>query len=101
MAFNLPRTPDGWMSVVSAVLLTGYFAFALYALFSPSNDPQRGMAQGFITLVALILLLLGGALWFGVARHHPWVVRIVFVITIFPALSQTAQEIYLLMHRAP
>jgi hypothetical protein len=65
------------------------------------NDPQQGMAQGFITLVALILLLFGGALWFGVARQHPWVVRIVFAITIFPALSQIAQEIYLLMRHAP
>lgn len=87
--------------MVSAVLLTGYFAFALSALFSPSNDPQQGMAQGFITLVALILLLFGGALWFGVARQHPWVVRMVFAITIFPALSQIAQEIYLLMRHAP
>jgi hypothetical protein len=101
MDFKFPRTPDGWMSMVSAVLLTGYFAFALSALFSPSNDPQQGMAQGFITLVALILLLFGGALWFGVARQHPWVVRIVFAITIFPALSQIAQEIYLLMRHAP
>jgi hypothetical protein len=55
MAFNRPRTPDGWMSVVSAVLLTVYFALALHAFLSPSNDPQQGMAQGFITLVALIL----------------------------------------------
>ena len=101
MAFTFPRTPDGWMSIVSAALLAGYFVFALYALSSPSNDPQRGMAQGFITLVALILLLLGGVLWFGVARKHPWIVRTVFAITIFPALSQFAQEIYLLIHRGP
>jgi hypothetical protein len=101
MAFNFPRTADGWMSVISAVLLTGYFVFALYALFSPSDDPQRGMAQGFITMVAVLLLSLGGALWFAVARNHPWLLRIIFVIVIFPALSQTAQEIYLLMRRAP
>ncbi len=89
------------MSLVSGVLLAGYFAVALHALFSPSSDPQRGMAEGFIILVAVILLLIGGALWFGVARRHPWVVRIVFVITVFPALSQVAQEIYLLTHRRP
>jgi hypothetical protein len=65
MDFKFPRTPDGWMSMVSAVLLTGYFALALSALFSPSNDPQQGMAQGSITLVALVLLFFGGALWFG------------------------------------
>jgi hypothetical protein len=92
MDFKFPRTPDGWMSMVSAILLTEYFALALSALFSSSNDPQQGMAQGFITLVALILLLFGGALWFGVARQHPWVVRIVFAITIFPALSQIARK---------
>jgi hypothetical protein len=44
MAFKFPQTADGWMGIVSAALLTGYFAFALYALFSPSNDPQQGMA---------------------------------------------------------
>ena len=38
--------------------------------------------------------------WFGVARKHPWVIRTVFAITIFPVLSQTAQEIFLLLHRA-
>ena len=100
MAVKFPRTPDGWMSAVSAVLLAGYLMLAMYALFSPSNDPQRGMAQGFITFVAFILLLLGAALWFAVARNHRWLVRIIFVITLFPALSQTAQEIYLLIHRA-
>ena len=89
------------MSAVSAVLLTVYFALALHAFLSPSSDPQQGMAQGFITLVALILLLLGSALWFGVARKHAWVVRTIFVITIFPAVSQIAQEIYLLIHRGP
>jgi hypothetical protein len=80
---------------------TGYFVFALYALFSPSDDPQRGMAQGFITMVAIVLLSLGGALWFAVARNHPWLLRFIFVIAIFPALGQTAQEIYLLMRRGP
>jgi hypothetical protein len=59
------------------------------------------MSQGFVALVALVLLLFGGALWFGVARQRPWVVRFVFAITIFPALSQIAQQIYLLMRHAP
>lgn len=93
------RTPDKWMSIASTVLLAGYFLFAVYSLFSPSDDPQQGMARGFIILVGLVLLSLGGALWFGVARNHPWVVRIVFAVSIFPALSQTAQEIFLLVHR--
>ena len=93
------RTPDKWMAIASALLLAGYFALALYAMASPSGDPQRGMAQGFIIFVAFVLLLLAGALWFGVARDHRWVVRIVFAVTVFPALSQIAQEIFLPVRR--
>ena len=59
------------------------------------------MAQGFIIFVGLVLLSLGGALWFGVARKHPWMVRAIFALSIFPALSQTAQEIFSLVHRGP
>ena len=80
-------------------LLAGYFAFALYTMSSPSSDPQRGMAQGFIIFVALVLLLLAGLLWFGVARNHPWAVRIAFAVAVFPALSQIAQEIFLVARR--
>jgi len=101
MGFNDLRTPDRWMTGISAVFLVAYFVFSVYTLAAPSAyDPQQGMAYGFITFLAFILLLLGGALWFGVARKHPWVIRTVFAITIFPVLSQTAQEIFLLVHRA-
>lgn len=101
MRFKDLGTPDKWMTAISAVLLVAYFTFSVYTLGAPSvYDPQQGMAYGFITFIAFILLLLGGALWFGVARNHPWVIRIVFAITIFPVLSQTAQEIFLLVHRA-
>jgi hypothetical protein len=99
MGLNDLRTPDKWMAIVSAALLVVYFALALNALLSPSGDPQRGMADGFIILVALVLLSIGGVLWFGVTRKHPWVVRVVFVLTVFPALSQIAQEIFLVVHR--
>ena len=88
------------MSIASAVLLAVYFALALHAGASPSNDPPRGMAQGFIIFVALLLLLVGGALWFAVARNHPWLLRIIFGLSAFPALSLTAQHIFLLLHRA-
>ena len=93
------RAPDRWMAIASALLLAGYFAYALYAMASPSDDPQRGMAQGFIILVALALLSLAGLLWFGVARNHPWMVRIVFAVAVFPALSLIAQEIFLVVRR--
>ena len=87
------------MAIASALLLAGYFAYALYAMSSPSDDPQRGMAQGFIILVALALLSLAGLLWLGVARNHPWMVRIVFAVSVFPALSLIAQEIFLVVRR--
>jgi hypothetical protein len=38
MDFKFPRTPDGWMSMVSAVLLTGYFALALSARHFVNDD---------------------------------------------------------------
>ena len=99
MAFDDLRPVDKWLSVVSAILLPVYFVFAVFALASPSDDPQQGMAQGFIILVALVLMSLGGALWFGVARQRPWLVRVVSVLVILPALSQIAQEVFLLVHR--
>jgi hypothetical protein len=102
MSFQDLRTPDKWMALISAVLLAGYFAFLVYTLAAPSEfDPQQGMAVGFIVMLAFILLLVGGALWFGVARKHPWVIRTVFAFVIFPVLSQTAQEIFLAMRHAP
>ena len=94
------RAADKWMSVATAVLLSAYFAIALYAGGSPSNDPQRGMAQGFIIFVALLLLLAGGVLWFAVVRNHPWLLRIIFGFTVLPTLSLIAQHIFLLVHRA-
>jgi hypothetical protein len=97
---NQLRAADKWMSIASAVLLVVYFALALYAGASPSNDPQRGMAQGFIILVSLLLLSIGGVLWFAVVRNHPWLLRTVFAFTVFPALSFIAQQIFLLAHRA-
>ena len=99
MAFSDLRPVDKGLSIASAILLPVYFVFAVFALASPSDDPQQGMAQGFIILVALVLMLFGGALWFGVARRRPWLVRVVSVLVIFPAVSLIAQEIFLLVHR--
>jgi hypothetical protein len=87
------------MSIVSVVLLVAYFALALYAAASPSNDPQRGLAQGFIIFVAVLLLVVGGVLWFAVARNHPWLLRILFAFTVFPALSFMAQQLFLFVRR--
>jgi hypothetical protein len=83
------------MSIATALLLAVYFLVALSAGASPSNDPQQGMAQGFIIFVALVLMMVGGVLWFAVARNHLWLLRFIFVMTAFPALSLMAQYIFL------
>ena len=99
MAFNELLAVDKCLSIVSVVLLAVYFVLAVYALSSPSDDPQQGMAVGFVILVGLVLLSLGGVVWLGIARGRPWIVRTVSVLVILPALSMIAQEIFLLLHR--
>jgi ABC-type transport system involved in multi-copper enzyme maturation permease subunit len=86
MAVNELRAVDKCLGIVSVVLLAAYFVLVVYALSSPSDDPQRGMAVGFVILAGLVLLSLGG-------------VRTVSVLVILPALSMIAQEIFLLLHR--
>jgi len=88
------------MSIATALLLAAYFAAALYAGGSASNDPQRGMAQGFIIFVAVLLVAVGAVLRFAVVRNRPWLLRIIFAFTVLPTLSLTAQYLYLLAHRA-
>ena len=86
-----------WMSIASAVLLTGYFCLQSVVAF-PSDDPQQGMARGFIILVGLVLLSFAAALDESRETSIPGG-RTVLAVSIFPALSQTAQEIFLFVHR--
>ena len=79
-------------------LLGAYLVFPLYGLFSPSDDPQRGMANGFLMFVVALLLTLEGLLWFGVIRNKVWLVRVVFGIAILRALSPIARLIYVLSY---
>jgi hypothetical protein len=37
-----------WKAMCAAILLACYLGFAIWALFSPSDDPQRGMAIGLL-----------------------------------------------------
>jgi hypothetical protein len=94
------KTPGkwDWMAIVAALLLAGYMAFALYALFSPSDDPQRGMANGFSCLTIVIFVSLEALLWFGVSRGRRWIVRTAFAIAALPALALVARLVYLLVH---
>ena len=90
-----------WKSIIAAILLACYLGFAIWALFSPSDDPQRGMAIGFIILVVLILITLGLLLWRAILRGRRWLVWTVFVIAVVPALLQTAEMIYVTFFRTP
>jgi hypothetical protein len=85
------------MAIVAALLLAGYMAFALYALFSPSDDPQRGMANGFSCLAIVIFVSLEALLWLGVSRGRRGIVRTVFAIAALPALALVARLVYLLV----
>jgi hypothetical protein len=89
---NAPRWD--WPSIVAAILLACYLGVAIWALAEPSDDPQRGMAIGFIVPVALILVALELLLWRAVVRRRRWLVWTIFVIAVLPALLQTAETIY-------
>ena len=99
MAFRDLRPWDRRLAIASALLLAAYFLVAVFAGASPSSDPQQGMAQGFIVFVGVALLAIAGLLWFSVARNHPWIVRVVFVLAAYPALAKMAELIYLGLHR--
>lgn len=82
---------------ITAVLLAGYLGVAAWGLASPSSDPQRGMAQGCLTLFVFVLLALAGLLFLGARRRHRWLVWTVFGICAAPSLSLLARGIYLLV----
>ena len=82
---------------IAGILLAVYLFVAIRALASPSSDPQRGMAIGFIVPVTLFLLTLAAVLWYGATHARPGMVWTVFVITALPSLSFVARAIYLLV----
>jgi hypothetical protein len=82
---------------ITAVLLAGYLGLAAWGLASPSSDPQRGMAQGCLSLFAVVVLGLGGLLWLGARRGYRWLVWTIFGICAAPSLSLLARGIYLLV----
>ncbi len=86
-----------FVASVAGVLLAGYFAVVGWAWSSTTNDPQAGMAIGFLMLVTLFLLGLAGLLWYAVTRERAWLVWLVFAICAFPSLSLVGRGIYLLV----
>ena len=93
----MKANPPTAVIVITALLLAGYLGVVGWAWASPSNDPQRGMAVGFLMLVTLLLLGLAGLLWLGAARGFPRLVWTVFGICVLPSLSLVARGIYLLV----
>lgn len=82
---------------ITAILLAGYLGVAVWGLASPSSDPQRGMAQGCLTLFGIVVLALCGLLWLGAKRRYRWLVWTIFGICAAPSLSLLARGIYLLV----
>ena len=82
---------------ITTLLLMGYFGVVVWAWSSPTNDPQAGMAVGFLMLVTLFLLGLAGLLWYSVAKKRRGVAWVVFAICASPALSFLARGIYLVV----
>ena len=82
---------------ITVLLLMGYLGIVVWAWSSPTNDPQAGMAVGFLMLVTLVLLGLAGLLWYSVAKKRRGVAWVVFAICASPALSFLARGIYLVV----
>jgi hypothetical protein len=91
--------PPAAVVVATALLLASYLGVIVWGLLSPSNDPQRGMAQGCLSLAALAVLALAGLLWFGAARGHRRLVWILFWMCAFPAFLLIAQGVFLLIRQ--
>ena len=82
---------------LTALLLVGYLGIVTWAWMSPSTDPQRGMAIGFLMMVTLFLLGLAGLLWYGAAHQRWGLVWLVFGFCALPSLSLVGRGIYLLV----
>ncbi|MGJ5819735.1 hypothetical protein [Paludibaculum fermentans] len=79
-----PPTPPVYLYPTTVSLLSLYGVGVLYGLLSTSNDPQRGMANGFLIFVLLLLVGLGALSWLGTHPYRPWLARLVFVICVLP-----------------
>jgi hypothetical protein len=89
--------PNVWIVPAIVILLSAYALAAILALASPSSDPQRGMAQGFLMMIVMFLLLLGGLLWLGTHPYRPFLVWTLFIVAAYPAVMLGAKRIYLLI----
>jgi hypothetical protein len=91
------RGPARALVFITALLLAGYFGIVVWAWSSPTNDPQAGMAVGFLMLVTLFLLGLAGLLWYSVAKKRRGLAWVVFAICASPSLSLLGRGIYLVV----
>jgi hypothetical protein len=91
------RGPGRALESITALLLASYSGIVVWAWSSPTNDPQAGMAVGFLMLATLFLLGLAGLLWYAVAKDRRGVAWVVFAICASPSLSLLARGIYLVV----
>jgi hypothetical protein len=91
------RRPPGLIVGITTVLLAAYFGIVVWAWSSTTDDPQAGMAVGFLMLVTLFLLGLFGLFWYGIAKQRRGAVWFVFGICALPSLSFVARGTYLLL----
>jgi hypothetical protein len=92
-----PRRPSPILVSITALLLVGYFGILGWAWLEPTNDPQHGMAEGFLAMVTFFFLCLAGALWYGASRERAGCVWAVFAVCALPSLSLVGRGIYLLV----
>lgn len=93
--------PNPWIVPVTAALLALYAIALCVVLAMPSNDPQRGMAQGLIGIVLLLLLLGAAVLGLGVYFRNAAVIWVVFSLTAYPAAMACAQYAFSALRPAP
>jgi hypothetical protein len=89
--------PPVSLVIITSLLLVGYLCVVAWAWFSPSTDPQGGMAVGFLMLATLFFLGLAGLLWYGVVTRRSRLVWFLFAVCALPSLSVLARGIYLVV----
>ena len=84
--------------LLTSLLLAVYFGFIIWAWLQPSgDDPQRGMAVGFLMMATVFFLGLASLLWYGASHNRRGLVWTVFIICALPSLSLVGRVIYLLV----
>jgi hypothetical protein len=84
-----PIVSDRTGIIISASLLTSYFFATMLALFSRRGRQSYGdaNARGWMTVVAIVIGALGLLLAIAAFFHISWLIHIVGVLAVLPALT--------------